>query len=197
MTDTREHVLWPYDEAPDSTATDEIGLVAEAHRLRRMPHSEEWDLVPEEKPEWFEVTETGPEEWDAVANYGRGPDTDKTLEDAVAEMDSKERDAIADELSRRRKEFMVKYEAHPLYNVFMMALDQVMFGKGERHGGDTVPFLDQPWVHYSKLHGRGFLTGQAAKKLEEAASGKKGKEFIQEVLGAIVYAGMSILHERS
>lgn len=51
-------------------------------------------------------------------------------------------------------------------------------------------------AHYAHMHGRGFLTGQAAKKLEEAASTRSGVAFEQEVLGAIVYLGMAILHER-
>jgi hypothetical protein len=81
-----------------------------------------------------------------------------------------------------------------LQQVFDQAILQATKGKGERHGGDITPFLEQPWVHYGKMHGRGFLTGQAAKKLEEAASTKSGEAFKQEVLGAIVYAAMSILH---
>jgi hypothetical protein len=84
--------------------------------------------------------------------------------------------------------------AHPLQQVFDQAILQATKGKGERHGGDITPFLEQPWVHYGKMHGRGFLTGQAAKKLEEAASTKSGEAFKQEVLGAIVYAAMAILH---
>lgn len=87
-------------------------------------------------------------------------------------------------------------KAHPLYPVLIAAIEQAMYGKGERHGGNVTPFLDQPWTHYAKMHGRGFLTGQAAKKLEEAASTREGKPFEQEVLGAIVYSGMSILKER-
>ena len=71
-----------------------------------------------------------------------------------------------------------------------------MYGKGERHGGARTPFEEQPWVHYAKMHGRGFLTGQAAKKLEEAASTRTGASFETEVLGAMVYLGMAILHER-
>lgn len=85
---------------------------------------------------------------------------------------------------------------HPLCEIFMEAISQAMYGKGERHGGNVTPFMDQPWVHYSKLHGRGFLTGQAAKKLEEAASQRTGTAFETEVLGAIVYAGMAILKDR-
>lgn len=87
-------------------------------------------------------------------------------------------------------------EAHPLYPVFMAAIKQAMYGKGERHGGAVTPFLEQPWHHYATMHGRGFLTGQAAKKLEEAASTRAGEAFEQEVLGAIVYCGMSIIRER-
>jgi hypothetical protein len=85
---------------------------------------------------------------------------------------------------------------HPLFPVYVAAIEQAMYGKGERHGGATTPFLEQPWVHYVTMHGRGFATGQAAKKLEEAASTRDGKAFEQEVLGAIVYAGMAILKEQ-
>lgn len=91
---------------------------------------------------------------------------------------------------------MKKYtKQHPLQQVFDLALEQATRGKGERHGGNSIPFSDQPWVHYAKMHGRGFLTGQAAKKLEEAASTRKGEAFMHEVLGAIVYASMAILYE--
>ena len=86
-------------------------------------------------------------------------------------------------------------EAHPLYPVFMAAIEQAMYGKGERHGGNVTPFMEQPWAHYAEMHGRGFLTGQAAKKLEEAASTREGEAFKLEVLGAIVYCGMSVIHE--
>lgn len=85
---------------------------------------------------------------------------------------------------------------HPLYPIFMAAIEQAMYGKGERHGGNVTPFLEQPWTHYAKMHGRGFLTGQATKKLEEAAHQREGDAFETEVLGAIVYAGMSVLKER-
>jgi hypothetical protein len=85
---------------------------------------------------------------------------------------------------------------HPLHAVFMDAIEQAMYGKGKRHGGAVAPFTEQPWAHYARLHGRGFLTGQSAKKLEEAASLRQGDAFITEVLGAIVYAGMAVLKER-
>lgn len=85
---------------------------------------------------------------------------------------------------------------HPLKQVFDQAIQQATKGKGERHGGDATPFMEQPWVHYGKMHGRGFLTGQAAKKLEEAASTREGDAFVQEALGAIVYMAMAILKEQ-
>lgn len=85
---------------------------------------------------------------------------------------------------------------HPLYPVFVAAIEQCLNGKGQRHSGGKTPFLDQPWKHYAKLHGRGFLTGQAAKKLEEAASTRNGEAFETEMLGAIVFAGMAVLFER-
>lgn len=85
---------------------------------------------------------------------------------------------------------------HPLFPIYVAAIEQAMYGKGQRHGGALTPFLEQPWVHYVSMHGRGFATGQAAKKLEEAASTREGEAFKQEVLGAIVYAGMAILKEQ-
>ena len=87
-------------------------------------------------------------------------------------------------------------ENHPLYPVFIAAIEQCLNGKSQRHGGGKTPFMDQPWRHYAKLHGRGFLTGQAAKKLEEAASTRNGEAFETEMLGAIVFAGMAVLFER-
>jgi hypothetical protein len=84
---------------------------------------------------------------------------------------------------------------HPLYPHLMAAIEQAMYGKGQRHGGDSVPFLEQPLFHYLKMHGRGFATGQAAKKLEEAASTRTGEAFRQEVLGAIVYAAAALIYE--
>lgn len=85
---------------------------------------------------------------------------------------------------------------HPLAGVLLEAINQAAHGKGERHGGNSTPFLEQPWKHYADMHGRGFLTGQAAKKLEEAASTREGEAFVDECLGAIVYLGMAILKER-
>ena len=89
----------------------------------------------------------------------------------------------------------LEYHNHPLFPVLMRAIEQATNGKGMRHGGDRTPFMEQPWKHYAELHGRGFLTGQAAKKLEEAASIKSGEAFIQEALGAIIYIAMAIINE--
>ena len=90
---------------------------------------------------------------------------------------------------------MTEIKLHPLYPQLVAAIEQAMYGKGRRHGGDSVPFLEQPIFHYAKMHGRGFLTGQAAKKLEEAASTRSGEAFRTEVLGAIVYLGAALIWE--
>lgn len=84
---------------------------------------------------------------------------------------------------------------HPLYGIFIKAIEQAIRGKGERHGGGTIPFMEQPWTHKAKTHGRGFLTGQASKKIDEAAETRQGLAFETEVLGAINYAAMSIIFE--
>lgn len=84
---------------------------------------------------------------------------------------------------------------HPLYPVLMRVIQQVANGKGKRHGGSREDFLLQQWVHLAKMHGRGFLTGQAAKKLGEAATTRHGEKFSEEMLGAISYMAMAILYE--
>lgn len=90
---------------------------------------------------------------------------------------------------------------HPLFDVLIDAIKQATKGKGQRHGGDVTPFLEQQWVALAKSHGVGFLTGQASKKLNEAAvktlaGAYETEPFEREVLGAIVYAGMAVLNAR-
>jgi len=89
---------------------------------------------------------------------------------------------------------------HPLELIFCDAVRQATSGKGERHGGDATPFYDQQWVFQAKVHGNGFLTDQAAKKLTEAVmSGTLETDpeaFEREILGAMVYLGMALLHVR-
>lgn len=85
---------------------------------------------------------------------------------------------------------------HPLFAPLLSAIKQAAFGKGERHGGVSKPFLEQPWHALAEQHGVGFLTGQAAKKTGEAASGKTGGDWEREILGAVVYLGMSLIFHR-
>jgi len=87
-------------------------------------------------------------------------------------------------------------QEHPLFRPLIEAIEQALYGKGQRHGGGRTPFLEQPIFHYARMHGRGFLTGQAAKKLEEAASTRNDEAFITELLGTIVYTGAAIVFER-
>lgn len=86
---------------------------------------------------------------------------------------------------------------HPLFPIFVRAIEQCMEGKGHRHGGNETPFMEQSWTFLADLHGRGFLTGQSCKKLGEAAANYTGERFVNEILGAIVYAGMSIIKEET
>lgn len=98
---------------------------------------------------------------------------------------------------------------HPLEIIFNDVLDQCTKGKGQRHGGDSTPFYDQKWVVLANSHGNGFLTGQAAKKLDEAVTSgnrvhvsetamddRNNDAWEREMLGAIVYLGMALLHNR-
>ena len=83
---------------------------------------------------------------------------------------------------------------HPLQSVFSRAIRQCAEGKGEERHGAGRPFFDQPWKHIADAHGRGYLTGQASKKLEESSRLATQEAWIKELLGVINYAAMAILY---
>lgn len=78
------------------------------------------------------------------------------------------------------------------------AYDQAAIGKGsERHGGDGVPFHEQPMFSIMDLVGAGFATGQAMKKAQEAMRLSPDRA-VHELLGAINFlAGAAIYIERN
>lgn len=80
-----------------------------------------------------------------------------------------------------------------LSEVLGAAIEQATKGKGQRHGGDKTPFLEQPWVRLYKTHGLGFLLGQADKKYHEALGKENEEDAVREFLGAIVYLGRALL----
>lgn len=62
--------------------------------------------------------------------------------------------------------------------------------------------MQQPWVAIANTAGVGFLTGQSIKKLMEASQlyaqdPSLYPAYEREVLGAMVYAAMSILHVKA
>lgn len=88
-----------------------------------------------------------------------------------------------------------------LRNVLDEALEQCIGGKGNERHGHGSKLLSQPWLFLAAQHGAGFLTGQACKKLCEAASMyAKGdftaEQYEREVLGAIVYSAFAIVYGR-
>lgn len=82
-------------------------------------------------------------------------------------------------------------------DILKQAVDQAMNGKGKRHGGSSIPWLEQPWKVYTDMFGEGFLKGQAVKKMEEAVSTRTGESFKHEMLGAIVYMMAILSHRKS
>lgn len=84
---------------------------------------------------------------------------------------------------------------HPLMKPFREAVTQASSGKGEERHGRGADFMAQPWVSLAKTHGRGFLTGQAAKKLDEAQHFTDRAAWRKEMLGALVYIGMSLIED--
>jgi hypothetical protein len=82
---------------------------------------------------------------------------------------------------------------HPLQDAFGAVISQVTKGKGQRHGGDSVPFFEQPWYTISKQTGLNGLVYQGMKKAGEACGKQTQEDFERELLGAIAYLGMSYL----
>ncbi len=82
---------------------------------------------------------------------------------------------------------------HPLQAVFDAAIEQATKGKGERHGGDSVPFYDQQWMRNAKTYGIRGLLFQSSKKLGESVTKTTREDFERELLGAINYAAMAYL----
>jgi hypothetical protein len=77
-----------------------------------------------------------------------------------------------------------------------MAFAQASQGKGKERHANGREFDRQPIMELARMHGLGYPTGQAAKKLQEAHTllRLRGKEAaIQEILGAINYAAAAAL----
>lgn len=89
---------------------------------------------------------------------------------------------------------------HPLAAIYADVVQQVMYGKGQRHGGAVVPFLEQSWLAVANIHGIGFLTGQAQKKMNEAIDSNhlltNYAAWEREMLGAMAYMGMAVIYAR-
>lgn len=83
-----------------------------------------------------------------------------------------------------------------LRRVLDMAFQQASQGKGKERHANGREFDRQPIMELARMHGLGYPTGQAAKKLQEAHTllRLRGKEAaIQEILGAINYAAAAVL----
>ncbi len=85
---------------------------------------------------------------------------------------------------------------HPMYPIFMDAIEQATGGKGQRHGGARTPFLEQRWHRIAQSTGFRSLVYQMCKKAEEACGKEKYEDFERELLGALVYGAMSLIHVR-
>lgn len=86
-----------------------------------------------------------------------------------------------------------------LAQVYRDAIRQVAEGKGaERHGKESNDFLTQPWRWITDGYGSGFLLGQVAKKMHEAAIAEDwtDEQWEREMLGAIAYLGFAVVHRR-
>lgn len=90
---------------------------------------------------------------------------------------------------------------HPLYEIYEDAVAQACVGKGNERHGMGKSFYDQKWVKLADIHGVGFLSGQAQKKLEEAFDAYRQGNcdmvwFEKELLGSLNYVAMAMLYLR-
>jgi len=81
----------------------------------------------------------------------------------------------------------------PLARVLDEALAQSQTGKGRERHSTGQPFLEQPIAAITRTFGTGFALGQAAKKMEESQR-LEPVAARRELLGAIVYLAMAVLH---
>lgn len=139
----------------------------------------------------FEPVVWSTKEWEESLNAVRiNPKDSLSLEDRKKILDE------LTEMAQERGEYGIETRQgpHPLQSIFNDAILQVTSGKGQERHGDGKEFFEQPWKHLADVHGRGFLTGQAAKKLEEAQRFTDRDKWKREMLGAIVYAAMAVLY---
>ena len=83
-----------------------------------------------------------------------------------------------------------------LAEVLSLAYDQAANGKGKERHADGRKFTDQTIFETARVHGLGFLTGQAEKKAREAHTllRLKGKEAaISEIRGAINFLAAAVI----
>jgi hypothetical protein len=85
---------------------------------------------------------------------------------------------------------------HPMYAIFMDAIEQATGGKGVRHGGAATPFFEQPWSCIAKHTGFRGLVFQMVKKAQEACGKDDMETFERELLGSLVYGAMALIHAR-
>lgn len=83
---------------------------------------------------------------------------------------------------------------HPLQEAYDAAIAQATGGKGVRHGGNSTPFMEQRWYRIAKSTGEGGLLFQGIKKAEEAGDKDDDEAFERELLGSLVYLGMTYLY---
>lgn len=79
-----------------------------------------------------------------------------------------------------------------LARVLARAFDQAAAGKGKERHANALPFDQQPMQTIAAAHGVGFLTGQAAKKSQEAL-GLPHDRKVAELLGAINYLAGAVI----
>lgn len=85
--------------------------------------------------------------------------------------------------------------------------NQVFSGKGEQRHGHGTLLEDQPWVKITEHVGRGFLLGQALKKVYELRSfetndpkftdEQRHEAWVREAIGAIVYLTFAIMNKEA
>lgn len=80
-----------------------------------------------------------------------------------------------------------------LDDVLARAYNQASQGKGAERHANELPFHEQPMQQVANQVGRGFLLGQAIKKIIEA-QGLPADRAVAEMLGAINYIAGAVIH---
>lgn len=90
----------------------------------------------------------------------------------------------------------MNYLTEEHFNDILKRIYSIVFeGKGKERHGQELSFENQPWRFIADHIGSQFMDGQAIKKIIELKNMNSLPAYEREILGAISYLIMSLMHK--